>query len=224
MNRITTALAASFFIASAAYAQPPRNRQERAQDRQEVRQDQRAIRDDRKDLAELQAVLSRFDNAWAQRNEREMSAVESRLRELLRQELAEGKKEMAQSQAEVRRDNREVHGDRRELGRDEMWGKPVAFANDRRDLRDDRRDRRDDVQDARAEAASHRTRSAIAWELSPLMGSRRPADLQRMRSLIVDLIGLAQQEIQQDHSELREDHRENREDRRETREDRRQRF
>jgi hypothetical protein len=53
------------------------------------------------------------------------------------------------------------------------------------------------------------------------MGSRRPADLQRMRMLIVELIRVAEQELQQGHQELREDRRETREDRRETREDRR---
>lgn len=214
MNRISSALFASLFIAGAAHAQGWHNRQERAQDHRELQQDKRATRDDRKDLAEMQAVLNRFDTAWAQRNEREMAAVEVRLRELLREELAEGHAEMARDRAEVRRDNREVRGDRRDAQRDEMWGRPVANANDRHDLRDDRRDRRDDVRDARAEAASQRSRSVIAWELNPLMGSRRPADLQRIRSLIVELIGLDQQELQQDHREIREDRQETREDRR----------
>lgn len=200
MNRLSSALFASLFIAGAAHAQDWHNRQERAQDHKEMRQDVRAARDDRKDLEELQAVLNRFDAAWTQRNEREMAAVEVRLRELLREELAEGHAEMSRDRAEVRRDQHEVR-------RDEMWGKPVATA-------DDRRDRRDDVRDARAEAASQRSRKVIAWELSPLLGSRRPADLQRVRSLIVELIGLAQRELQQDHKELREDQREMREDRR----------
>jgi hypothetical protein len=221
MNRLSSALFASLFLAGAAHAQDWHNRQERAQDHRELRQDARATRDDRKDLADLQAVLNRFDNAWGQRNEREMAAVEGRLRELLREELAEGHAEMARDRAEVRQDNREVRGDRREVRRDEVWGRPVVTANDRRDMRDDRRDRRDDVRDARAEAASQRSRKVIAWELSPLMGSRRPADLQQERSLIVELIGLAQRELEQDHKEIREDRHELREDRHETREDRR---
>jgi hypothetical protein len=217
MNRISSALFASIFIAGAAHAQDWRNHQERAQDHREVRQDKRETRDDRRDLADLQDVLARFDRAWTQRNEREMAAVETRLRELLRQELAEGRAEMSRDRAEVRRDNQEVRGDRREVRREELWGRPGAYANDVRNTQDDRRDRRDDVRDAHAEVASQRTRSAIAWELSPLMGSRRPMDLQRERSLIVELIGLAQRELQQDHQEIREDRHETREDRRQHR-------
>jgi hypothetical protein len=222
MNRLSSALVvASLFLAGAAQAQDWRNRQERRQDRQEIRQDKREIRDDRRDLAELQTVLTRFDQAWAQRNEREMTSVENRLRELLHAELAESRAELQRDKAEVRRDNREVRGDRRELGRDELWGRPVAYADDRRDLRDDRRDRRDDVRDVRAEASSLRTRMAIARELFPLMGSRRVWELQRMRALIVELINVGQQEMRENHQELREDRGERREDRRETREDRR---
>ena len=90
-------------------------------------------------------------------------------------------------------------------------------------MRDDRRDRRDDVRDAQQEVASLRTRQAIARELFSLMGSRRAYDLQRQRTLIVELINLAQLEVRDSHQELREDQREKREDRRETREDHRQR-
>lgn len=224
MNRLSSALLiGSLFLAGAAHAQDWRNRQERRQDRQEVHQDKREIRDDRRDLAEMQAVLTRFDAAWSQRNEREMASVEARLRELLHTELAESRAELERDKAEVRRDNREVRGDRRELGRDELWGKPGAFADDRRDMRDDRRDRRDDVRDAQQEVASMRTRQAIARELFSLMGSRRAYDLQRQRTLIVELINLAQLEVRDSHQELREDQREKREDRRETREDHRQR-
>ena len=42
----------------------------------------------------MQAVLTRFDAAWSQRNEREMASVESRLRELLHTELAESRAEL----------------------------------------------------------------------------------------------------------------------------------
>ncbi|HYI00532.1 hypothetical protein [Hyalangium sp.] len=219
MNRLSSALVVlSLFLAGAAHAQDWRNRSERTQDRREVHQDKREMRDDRWDMAQLQALLTRFDQAWAQRSERGMAAVEAQLGELLRAELAEGRAELARDKAEVRRDNREVQGSRRELGRDELWGRPGAYADDRRDLKDDRRDRRDDVRDARAEAASLRTKVAIARELSTLMGSRRPGDLQRMRSIIVELMQLGQKELRENQKELKEDRREQHEDRRERRE------
>ena len=66
-----------------------------------------------------------------------------------------------------------------------------------------------------------RTRQAIARELAQLEGRRMGGALHRKRDLIVELIRLAEREVQQGHQELREDHREQREDRRERREDRR---
>ncbi len=206
MKALAPALVASLLFASAAHAQEWRNQRERAQDRRELRQDKQELRDDRRDVAELEAVLDRFDRARSQRRELELVAVEKRLRELLREELAEGRVELARDKAEIRRDNREVRSE---------WGEG------RRDLRDDRRDRRDDIRDARVEAATQAQRKQIAREMNSLMGSRRPKDLQRMRTLIVDLLQLARKEVHQTQQELREDRRELREDRRETREDRR---
>jgi hypothetical protein len=91
-------------------------------------------------------------------------------------------------------------------------GKPGAAADDRRD----------DKRDTRVEAATHQTRKKISRELSILRGSRWPADMQRSRALIVELIQLAKQEVGQTRQELREDKRETREDKRETREDKRE--
>lgn len=205
MNRLAVSAAVATALLFTANAQAQSRRMERAQDRHELRQDARALQDDRRDLAELEDTLARFDRARATRNEHEMMSVESRLRELLREELAEGRAEIAKDKAEVRRDNREVR-------RDAAWGNGAQYANDRHD-------RRDDVRDARAEVSAQRTKRNIAWDLNRVMGSRRPEDLNRERGLMVELIALARQELHQDHQEMREDKRELREDRRESRQD-----
>ncbi|MFP2910111.1 hypothetical protein ACLESD_34760, partial [Pyxidicoccus sp. 3LFB2] len=104
MNRYSSALVAALLFAGGAHAADSRrNHVERAQDRQEVRQDRREQRDDRRDVQELQAVLNRFDNAWARRNAREMAAVEDTLHRLLRAELAEGRAELSADVREARR-------------------------------------------------------------------------------------------------------------------------
>jgi hypothetical protein len=219
MNRLlSSALISSLLLAGGAHAQNRRNDWERKQDNHEVRQDKRELRDDRRDVAELEAVLARFDKAWSQQNEQEMYAVEERLRQLLHAELAEGRAELARDQGEARRSQREVHGSRREARQDWGW---KGRADDRRDVRDDRRDLKDDRRDVRAEAASQMTRLNIARELSRVMGSRQPQDLQHSRALIVQLIQVAQHEVRETKQEVREDRQERREDRRERREDRR---
>jgi hypothetical protein len=200
MNRLSSsALVATLLFTSSACAQDRHNRVERAQDRAELRQDKRETRDDRRDVAELEAVLARFDAARASKDDREMLSVEAWLRELVKQELAEGRAELASDKAEVRRDTREVRADGWQGGQER---------------RDDRRDRKDDVRDAQVEAGSQAARKTIARELSSLVGSRRPADLNRTRTLITELIGLGRQEVRGDQQEKREDRRELREDRR----------
>lgn len=201
MNRFSTAFIATVLLsAGAANAQWHGN--ERRQDNREVHQDKAALRDDRRDLADLEDVLARFDRAWNRQDERAMSAVEDRLRELMRQEFAESRAEYEKARGEVRRSDREVRRD--------GWGRPGARA-------DDRRDRRDDVRDTRVEAATLQTRAAIARELHWVMGSRNPSDLQRERNLIAQLVQVARVEVQQSKQELREDRQERREDRRERR-------
>lgn len=206
----------------AAHGQAARNRAERTQDHRELRQDARERVDDWRDVAALETVLGDFDRARAPVNASALATVDARLRHLLRAELAEGSGELARDRAEVRQDNREARSDRREVRHDVAEGKPGAYADDKHDLRDDRRDRRDDVRDANAEARSQGERLRIARELAALEGRQSPADLNRKRVLIVDLIQLARQEVRQDARETSEDRRELREDRRETREDRRQ--
>jgi hypothetical protein len=220
---LISALVVSLFtVGCAAHGQAPRNHAERAQDRRELRQDSRERSDDWRDVASLEIVLADFDRARAPVNASALSAVDARLRHLLRAELAESSGEQARDRAEVRRDNQEVRSDRREVRRDVAAGRPGAYADDKHDLRDDRRDRRDDVRDANAESRSQADRLRIARELAAIEGRYAPAELERKRVLIVDLIQLARQEVRQNAHETREDRRELREDRRETREDRRQ--
>jgi|GEM_PF-1210772 hypothetical protein len=215
MNRFSSALVSALLFAGGAQAADSRrNHAERVQDRHELRQDRRELRDDRRDLQELEAVLMRFDNAWARRNAREMAEVEDTLHRLLRAELAESRAELSADVREARRSRREVRAGQWEARNDVAWGWSGAHANDRRDRRDDRRDARDDRRDVRAEAVALRTRQVIARELEELEGLRQGGALHRKRALIVELIQLGQQELHQGRQELREDRRELREDRR----------
>jgi len=197
MNRISSALVAALLLAGSAQAQSRHAQKERAQNRQELRADRAEQRDDKRDLAELKAVLADFDRARARKNDRELSAVEVRLKRLLSAELAEGRVELASDKAEARRSANEVR-----------------HAGGRWESRDDRQDRRDDRRDVQEEAASQRARLRVARELDALVGSRRASDLKRQRSLIVELINLGEQELRQNGQERREDRRERREDRR----------
>lgn len=186
MKTFSSALVASLLFAASAHAQ---SHMERVQDRHEVRQDSARSADDRMDVAELERVLTRFDAARARRNNAaELAAVDNRLHELLRAELAEGHGEMVQARAEARKERGES-----------------------------RAENRDDVRDARVEAASQQARMTIARELNSLMGARSQAQLNRKRELIVELVRLGKQELRQDRQEQREDHKELREDRRDAR-------
>ena len=187
LKPFSSALAAALLLAGSAQAQNPKARapehQEiRAPDRQEERQNTAERRDDRKDVAELERVLERFDNARSRRNNTaELAAVDNRLRELLRAELAEGRNEKAEARAETRRE----------------WGESRA-------------ENRDDVRDARVEAASQTARKTIARELNSLMGARAQGQLNRKRELIVELVRLGKQELRQDRQEQREDRKDRR--------------
>jgi hypothetical protein len=173
---LSSALAAALLLAGSAHAQSP------MQDRQEVRQNAAQRADDRMDVAELERVLERFDKARGRRNNAaELAAVDNRLRELLRTELAEGRVEKAEARAESRRE----------------WGESRA-------------ENRDDVRDARAEAASQAARKTLARELNSLMGVHAQKKLDRKRELIVELVRLGKQELRQDRQEQREDRKDRR--------------
>jgi len=185
LKPFSSALAAALLLAGSAQAQGQKmqpHAEIRAPDRHEERQDAAERGDDRKDVAELERVLERFDNARARRhNASELAAVDNRLRELLRAELAEGREEKSQARAETRRE----------------WGESRA-------------ENRDDVRDARVEAASQTARKTIARELNSLMGARSQAQLSRKRELIVELVRLGKQELRQDRQEQREDRKDRR--------------
>lgn len=186
LKTFSSALVASLLFAASAHAQ---SHMERAQDRHEVRRDSAQSADDRMDVAELERVLTRFDAARGRRNNAaEMAAVDNRLSELLRAELAEGRAEMAQARSETRQERGES-----------------------------RAENRDDVRDARVEAASLQARRTAARELNSLMGVRTQAQLNRKRELIVELVRLGKQEVRQDRQEQREDRKDVREDRRDAR-------
>lgn len=183
MNRISSAFVAALLFAGSAQAQWGQRPGEHAQNRQELLQDRREQRDDVKDLAELKDVLASFDKARARKSEHQLMAVESRLKKLLREELAENRAELEDSKADARR------------------------ADSRREAQAERRN-------VMENAASLGARERISRELSSLLGSRRPADLNRQRKLIVELIDLAEKEIRQNKQEQRDDRNPRRDDHR----------
>jgi hypothetical protein len=190
-------------------AQAWQNRTDRGEDRREVRQTVREMQDDLRDLRTLQDLLSRFDAARARKNRAALSRIEVELREHLREELAENRHELAKDKAEVRQAQRELESSRREAAQ-VGWHRPGERADLRDELRDDRRD-------LAREQRRLQERQRIAQELRKLEGRQDPRSLDHMRSLLVQLIGLAQSEVVENRKEIREDRRETREDRRDPR-------
>ncbi|MFP2958046.1 hypothetical protein ACLEPN_09485 [Myxococcus sp. 1LA] len=186
MNRIATALVAALLLTGSAQAQGHGPRSSRVE--------RRELRDDRRDLEELRKLLSRFDSAWANRSERQMVNVESSLRKLLRAELAESQRELSRDWEESRRTRRNARVAQWGGPRVAMWGQASA-ANARGDVR--------------AEQAALRTRKAIARELDDIEGLRQPGALHYKRTLIVDLIQLAERELNQSRREVHDDRRPN---------------
>lgn len=184
MNRIASALVAALLFAGAAQAQgygPRPQRLERSE-----------LRDDRRDLQELRDLLTRFDAAWSRKSERQMADVEFSLRKLLRAELAESERELAKDWAQSRRTRRDARVAQWGGSRASTWGRASA-ADARHDLR--------------AEQAALRTRKAIARELDEIDGLRQPGALSYKRTLILDLIQLAERELNQTRREVRDDRR-----------------
>ena len=161
------------------------------QERREVHQDVRDLHNDRRNVVELENVLARFDEARARHDEGLMRDVEGRLRDIIRMQQEEGREKIEADKREIRRDDRAMN-------RDADWGRDGAAAHDSRD-------RRDDIRDARRQQGVQSTRYAIARDMSTLVGSRRPEDLDRMRGLVVQLIDLTRSELHEDKKELRED-------------------
>ncbi|WP_216612966.1 hypothetical protein [Myxococcus xanthus] len=184
MNRIASALVAALLLTGSAQAQgygPRPTRVERGE-----------LRDDRRDLEDLRNLLANFDAAWSSRSERKMANVESRLRKLLRAELAESERELSKDRAQSRRARRDA--------RVAQWGGPRAVMWGRASAADAR-------SDVRAERAELRTRMAIARELDEIEGLRQPGALHYKRTLIQELIQVAERELNQTRREVRDDRR-----------------
>jgi hypothetical protein len=224
MNRAVPIAVATFLLAGSltATGQEPRNRAERASDRRQIQRDMQEQRDDLGDLKQLEALVSRFDQARASKKFHMLRAVDDEIKRIVQAELGESRREMAADRAEVRQSRREVRSSRRELHKGVAHKAPrQVTVDDRRDLRDDRRDLRNDVRDAETEAGSLERRREIALELRDLHGAVDDGSLDRKRELLGELVEIARREIDENAQEIREDRRELREDRRETREDRR---
>jgi hypothetical protein len=170
-------------------------------ERREIRHDRHELADSRWDVAQMQRLLARWDEARARRSTRALRAVEDDVDKALERELAESRAELMRSRAELRRDARD---DRRD---------------DHRDLRDDRRDVRDDRRDLRDDRRDMRRVEAVRAEMHALRGRMNPRSLDRKRALLVELTQMSFAELREDRGELREDRGELREDRREFRGD-----
>lgn len=219
--------AVSGLLPALAFAQPrgelQKDRREVRQDQREVRQDQRQLADDRRDAQRFAVLLRSFDQARASGQPAAIASIDQRVQAAIADEINESNREVVQKGAEAARSQAEVGRGRREVGRDVVRGQPGRAADDRRDLRDDRRDANDDRRDARRESIDNSRLRSLQSQYAALAGRFDPPSMDRKRSVLVTLNGLAAAELAGDHREIREDHRETREDRREIREDRRQR-
>jgi len=204
---------------AAVSAQRARNGREAVADHAERIDNRRDHRDDRRDRTRIRTI-ARDWNAAVRRGDRAAEAnADLRLGAWLREELGE-------SRQEVREADRERRRSRRERGRSRREAQGSGDVDDRRDLRGDRRDLRDDRRDGRQAAADLAATRRLAQELHTLQprftaGTATPAEVARKRSLLAELVRLAEREVARERRERREDRGETREDRRKRREDRR---
>ncbi len=198
----------------------PRDRTERRQNTREAADNRRDTRNDLADLARLDSIIDDWEAARRNGNRTAEANADQRIAAWVRQELSENKRDVAESRREVARSQSEVDASRRERNRTTGTGRPLAAADDRRDLRDDRRDRADDRQDLakdRADRASTRAIAVALRDLQPAFdaGDASASQYARKSNLLADLKGLAAAEVHRNAAENREDARERREDRRE---------
>lgn len=101
----------------------------------------------------------------------------------------------------------QVESELRAYVKSELSESRTELASARVDARTDhdRRDRRDSAQDARSEADSLRQTRDIARELDGLYGRMDPRSVQRKRTLMADLVRLAQSEQSRDRMETHQD-------------------
>lgn len=178
MNRLAFATLIVLAVPAAGRAQPRPDYFSRTDDRRELRQDRRDLADDGRDLAWIERLIGDFDAARARRNRRALARVEGEVARTLAREVREGRLDLARSRGEIRRDAYDGRWERRD---------------DRRDLRDDRRDLR--------------RVALIEREFGSLRGRMDRRSLDRKRTLLAELHGLARAELREDGWELREDRR-----------------
>ena len=215
-------------LAVPALAGPRRNKIEAARDRAEVADDRRDGRDDLRDMARLNSLVDEWHAARSAGDKAAEAEVDERLAAWIRGELLENQHEVREGQREVARSAGEVRSSRVERKSDVERGRPVAAADDRRDLRDDRRDLADDRRDVVVDRADRTKTQVVAAQLKDLQpsfssGKATVEQYARKSALLRQLQTMARAEVARDLHELREDKGEVREDRRERREDRRQR-
>lgn len=216
------ALAVLVISSSLSFAQPLRNRLEKAKDRQDLRQDNRQLANDRLDAARAAALLRDYDAAAAAGDVVRLGGIDVAFNRHIAREIAESKVESAQARQEVREDKRELASDRRELRQDVVLGRrPGVTADDAKDKNRDRLNLADDKADARREFVSRERLQVIQGQLAGLAGRFDAPSVAQKRNLYAEVVGQAVQELATDKQERREDVRELREDRKETREDRR---
>jgi hypothetical protein len=204
MNRTLFLSAALILSSTCAFAQPMHERREEGQDRRELRKDRREIREDFHDLRTLEALRADFDAARARRDRGALQALDNRLREHVRDELADDVGDLRRARTELRGDRRELRGDERRLERGREEGRLMAAQSEHRELREDARD-----------AAAHRAylerHREVLRRLERLAGRLDPEALNHKRAAIDELIGIARSELHQDKYNIREDRRDLRE-------------
>jgi hypothetical protein len=128
----STLIVAGLLLPALTAAQTLREREERLQDHRKLRQDHREARDDSRDLEQIQKVLIDFDAAREKKDWARLSAVDARVRTLLKTELKEGRVETAREQAEAAReqdqgDRRDDHRDLRQEAKGQDWRRALAL-------------------------------------------------------------------------------------------------
>src|SRR5262249_23937896 len=152
-------------------------------------------------------LLSRYDEARARRDRRELRRLDEDALWLMDRGLDEGRREMHQARAEVAHSASEMERSRDEL---RHTGDPVVRADERRDRRADGGDRRDAVRDARAAALDRSRVRALRSDYAALAGRLDPRATGRKRDLLAEFVRQSHRELREDRHELREDRRERR--------------
>lgn len=227
MKTLTTLVTFSVLTLSAltfstpAFAQPGQNHAEHVNNKIEKQMNRAERHDDRLDLAQMQNLLARFDQARASRRPALMSEVDSDVLRALAFELREGRVESGRKANEANRSGQEAMQQRHEAGRDAaMMAPPGMVADGARDARKDMADMREDQLDLVRERNLQMRKRDIAMGYERLAHRHDPRSAALKRSMLNDLVMLAKAEVMDNKKEKMEDKRERHEDRHERREDR----